>query len=59
MADRNKGPIMEVLQQYLKEDAEFVFEVASGPGQHVVHFAQHYPAVTFLPSDCDLNYLKR
>lgn len=58
-ADRNKGPILEVLQQCLTVDKGFVFEVASGPGQHVVHFAQHFPSVTFLPSDCDVSYLKR
>ena len=58
-ADRNKGPILEVLQQCLTVDKGFVFEVASGPGQHVVYFAQHFPSVTFLPSDCDVSYLKR
>ncbi|KAK7506518.1 hypothetical protein BaRGS_00001993 [Batillaria attramentaria] len=59
-AERNKGPILEVLQQHLKKigDNGFVFEVASGPGQHVVHFAQSFPSVTFLPSDCDVSYLK-
>lgn len=60
-AERNKGPILEVLQQYLpqKSDKGLVFEVASGPGQHIVHFAQYFPALTFLPSDCDVTYLKR
>lgn len=60
-ADRNKGPILEVLQQYFSEIAQnaFVFEVASGPGQHIVHFAQHFPSIVFLPSDCDLSYLRR
>ncbi|XP_025079131.1 methyltransferase-like 26 [Pomacea canaliculata] len=59
-ADRNKGPILEVLQQYFSEIAQnaFVFEVASGPGQHIVHFAQHFPSIVFLPSDCDLSYLR-
>ena len=58
-ADRNKGPILEVLQQCLTVKRGFVFEVASGPGQHVIHFAQNFPSVTFLPSDCDVSYLKR
>ncbi|KAL8591178.1 hypothetical protein ACOMHN_057918 [Nucella lapillus] len=59
-ADRNKGPILEVLQQHMRGvgDKGFVLEVASGPGQHVVHFAQHFPTTTFLPSDCDVSYLK-
>lgn len=57
-ADRNKGPILEVLQECLPKKG-FVFEVASGPGQHVVHFAKVFPDLTFLPSDCDVSYLKR
>ncbi|KAK7113167.1 methyltransferase-like 26 isoform X2 [Littorina saxatilis] len=56
-ADRNKGPILEVLQECLPKKG-FVFEVASGPGQHVVHFAKVFPDLTFLPSDCDVSYLK-
>lgn len=58
-ADRNKDPILDVLNEHLSSTAKcFVLEVASGSGQHVVHFAQHFPNITFLPSDCDLSNLK-
>ncbi|KAJ1362568.1 hypothetical protein KIN20_022169 [Parelaphostrongylus tenuis] len=30
-----------------------VFEIASGTGQHIVHFAQQFPEVTFQPSECE------
>jgi SAM-dependent methyltransferase len=51
-ADRNKGPILGVLREFLVEPA-FVLTIAEGSGQHVVHFAKHLPHVTFLPTDGD------
>lgn len=49
-AARNRQPILEVLQQHLPDEG-LVLEFASGTGQHVVHFAQALPALTFQPSD--------
>ena len=49
-AARNRQPILEVLQQHLP-DKGLVLEFASGTGQHVVHFAQALPSLTFQPSD--------
>jgi len=48
--ERNKGPILEVLGRVLPRQGT-VLEVASGTGQHVVHFARHLPNIIFLPSD--------
>jgi SAM-dependent methyltransferase len=49
-ADRNKGPILEVLARVLPRRG-LVLEIASGTGQHVVHFAQALPHLTWQPSD--------
>jgi SAM-dependent methyltransferase len=50
--ERNKGPILEVLQRILPRRGR-VLELASGSGQHVVFFAESLPELTFLPSDLD------
>lgn len=49
-AARNRQPILEVLQRHLPDEG-LVLEFASGTGQHVVHFAQALPRLTFQPSD--------
>lgn len=49
-AARNRAPIRTVLQQVLPESG-LVLEVASGSGEHVVHFATAFPGLVFQPSD--------
>jgi SAM-dependent methyltransferase len=50
--ERNKQPILDVLKRVLPETGTLL-EIASGTGQHAVHFAQHLPRWTIQPSDVD------
>jgi hypothetical protein len=47
---RNREPILQILRPLLP-DSGLVLEVASGTGQHVVHFARELPSLTWQPSD--------
>lgn len=49
---RNRDAIAAVLRDELP-DAGLVLEVASGSGEHVVHFAVTFPALDWQPSDPD------
>ncbi len=51
-AERNKDPILAVLARVLPRSG-LVVEIASGTGQHVVHFARALPGLTWQPSDPD------
>jgi SAM-dependent methyltransferase len=49
---RNRDAILAVLQRVLPAQGK-VLEIASGTGEHVVHFAAALPGLTFQPSDLD------
>ena len=49
-ATRNRGPILNVLRSILPLSGP-VFEVASGTGEHAVHFARAFPNLNWQPSD--------
>ncbi|MEP7222437.1 MAG: DUF938 domain-containing protein [Novosphingobium sp.] len=49
-AQRNRDPILAVLQSVLA-DARLVLELASGTGEHAVHFARNLPGLIWQPSD--------
>ena len=49
---RNKAAITEVLARHLPASG-LVLEIASGSGEHALHFAAHFPALRFQPTDPD------
>ena len=49
---RNAGPIAAVLRETLPADG-LVLEVASGTGEHALHFACTFPHLVWQPSDPD------
>lgn len=48
--ERNRDAILDVLRDVLSATG-LVLEIASGSGEHVVHFARAFPGLTFQPSD--------
>ncbi len=49
---RNRDFILDVLWNVLPTTG-VILEVASGSGEHVIHFAKNLPALVFQPSDSD------
>jgi len=47
---RNRGPILDLLRDVLPERGE-VLEIASGSGEHIIHFAALLPELIWQPSD--------
>jgi hypothetical protein len=56
-AARNRDPILAVLKRVLPPRGT-VLEVASGTGEHAVHFAAALPHLFWQPTDCDEEALK-
>lgn len=51
--ERNRDPILAVLRRALPTSGT-VLEVASGTGEHIIHFAAALPALSWQPSDPDV-----
>jgi hypothetical protein len=49
---RNAGPIAEMLRSVLPASG-LVLEIASGTGEHILHFAREFPGLLWQPSDPD------
>ncbi|XP_053620145.1 UPF0585 protein CG18661 [Plodia interpunctella] len=63
-ATRNQEPILQVLKRFIICDEENIsdesplfLEVSSGSGQHLYHFAPHFPGVRFQPTEYDKSLL--
>ncbi len=48
--ERNREPIADTLRAILPESG-LVLEIASGTGEHAVHFARVFPALAWQPTD--------
>ena len=56
-AERNKDPILHLLTRVLPSRG-VVLEIASGTGQHLIHFAKALSGLTWQPSDADAELRK-
>ena len=59
-AESNKQAILDILLNDIipASTPVSILEIGSGTGQHIVHFAAHFPLATFQPSDIDATFLK-
>ncbi|USG60978.1 class I SAM-dependent methyltransferase [Sneathiella marina] len=55
-AARNRDPILGILKDHLPESGT-VLEVASGSGEHAVHFAPHFPNLNWQATNYDTTQL--
>ena len=49
---RTAGPIAQVLRRVLPQSG-LVLEIASGSGEHALHFAREFPHLLWQPTDAD------
>jgi hypothetical protein len=50
---RNRDALRDAINPHLPPASGLFLEIASGSGEHVVHFAATHPGLTFQPSDPD------
>lgn len=56
-AARNREPILAVLRQVVPSHG-FILEIASGTGEHAVHFAAGLPGLMWQPTDRDADAIR-
>ena len=60
-AERNKEALWKELRTLIPKDAKLFLEIASGTGQHALHFAEKLsqlnPHLCYQPTDCDQEHL--
>ena len=49
--DRNRDPILAILNKVIEFDQAQLMEVGSGTGQHAVYFASHFPQLQWMVTD--------
>ena len=54
--ERNAGPILGVLKDYITHEHKRLLEIGSGTGQHAVYFAPEFPWMEWHPSDLKANH---
>src|SRR6267142_3863882 len=54
---RNRDPILAILRRTLPRSGT-VLEIASGTGEHAMHFAAHLSGLTWQPTDRDADALR-
>lgn len=54
--ERNKGPILEVLKQYIQPAHRRLLEIGAGTGQHAVYFAPRFPQLQWMVTDVPANH---
>lgn len=54
---RNREPIAEVLARHLPKTGTVV-TIAEGSGEHAVHFAKTFPALTWQPTDLEVSSIE-
>lgn len=54
--ERNRIPILKVMQEIITSDDQRLLEVGSGTGQHAVYLAPHFPHMIWVTSDCKENH---
>lgn len=56
--ERNKEPILKVLEQFIHKDDRRVLEIGAGTGQHAMYFAPKFPFLEWYPTELKENILK-
>ena len=54
--ERNRIPILKVMQGLITSDDQRLLEVGSGTGQHAVYLAPHFPHMIWVTSDVKENH---